>query len=300
MNASPSPPEFLDRWKPEVERALDRLLPPEDEPSGLGAAMRYSVLAGGKRIRPILVLSAYEACGGTDMRVVLEPACALEMFHTYSLVHDDLPAMDDDGLRRGKPTNHVVYGDAMAILAGDALQTLGSEILASRPPGREWAERRSAACREIFDALGWAGMAGGQALDLKGPENDAHRIEDILQIHRMKTGRFLEAALQIGAIFAGAPAAGRRGLAAYGRAVGLAFQVVDDILDVTATTQALGKTAGKDPLQGKATFPAFWGLEGSRLEAERLCREATEALDSLEGDSGDLRALARYIVERGS
>ncbi len=295
----PGPPEFLGRWKPAVEDAVLRLLPPEDEASGLGKAMRYSLMAGGKRIRPILAVAAFEACGGGDGTLILEPASALEMFHTYSLIHDDLPAMDNDDLRRGRPTNHKVFGEAMAILAGDALQSLGAEILAGKPEGEEWSSRRNEVCRTVFDALGWAGMAGGQALDLNAENQADITLDSILRIHRMKTGRILEASLETGAILASADAGQREAILGYGRALGLAFQVVDDILDITATTAELGKTAGKDEKQGKATFPAFWGIEGSRKEAQRLLAEALESL-RIFGDGGrDLEALARYVVERG-
>jgi geranylgeranyl diphosphate synthase type II len=263
--------------------------------------MRYSVMAGGKRLRPILAMAAYEACGGEDAEAVLPAAAALELLHTYSLIHDDLPAMDNDDLRRGRPTSHVVYGEAMAILAGDALQTLGAYLLASEPHGSRWTPRRNRALREVLLAIGSEGMAGGQVLDLQ--ETGASRSsskEILLTIHTLKTGRFLEACLQAGAFWAGAPAPTRRALSRYGSALGLAFQIVDDILDLTQTSEALGKTAGKDSKQGKTTFPALWGLQASRREAERLLSDALRAIADLGPRSQALRELAHFVVKRGA
>lgn len=291
-------PEILRRWKAPIEACLERLLPPGDEPSGLGRAMRYSLMAGGKRIRPALALAAYEACKGEDSRLALEPACALEMFHTYSLIHDDLPAMDDDDLRRGIPTSHKVYGEAVAILAGDALQTLGAEVLATYPEGNRFAARRGEVSRLVFRALGWNGMAGGQALDLSSEGDVQIGLEGLLEIHRRKTGALLEVSLLVGAVLAGAGKKRMAALRAYGENLGLAFQVVDDILDVTASTEVLGKTAGKDPRQGKATFPALWGLEGSRVEARRLLDGALESLAPFKERARDLRELAVFVVDR--
>lgn len=293
-------PSVLHHWKDRIEETLDRLLPSADvEPAELHAAMRHSVLAGGKRIRPVLALAAYEACGGRETEAVLPAACALELLHTYSLVHDDLPAMDDDTLRRGRPTCHVVFGEATAILAGDALQTLGAYLLASEPPGGRWASRRNRVTREVLAALGTAGMAGGQALDLRltgtGESVDGPLLE---RLHRMKTGRFLEACLLAGAYWAGASAAHRKALKRYGEALGLAFQVVDDLLDVTGTDASLGKTAGKDAAQKKATFVAVWGLEGARRAARDLLSGALRALDGFGPECRDLRELARYVVGR--
>jgi geranylgeranyl diphosphate synthase type II len=293
-------PSVLERFHAAIEETLDRLLPsPDVEPAELHAAMRHSVLAGGKRIRPVLALAAYEACGGRETGAVLPAACALELLHTYSLIHDDLPAMDDDTLRRGRPTCHVVFGEATAILAGDALQTMGAYLLAAEPRGTRWAARRNRVSREVLDALGTAGMAGGQALDLRltgtGEAADGPLLE---RIHRMKTGRFLEACLLAGAHWAGAPAARRKALKRYGEALGLAFQVVDDILDATGTDASLGKTAGKDAVQKKATFVALWGLEGARRTARDLLSGALRALDGFGPECQDLRELARYVVGR--
>ncbi len=294
-------PEVFGRWTPRVEEALDRVLPPPSrEPRVLHEAMRYSVMAGGKRIRPILALAAYEACGGTDGQGVLPAAAGLELIHTYSLIHDDLPAMDDDSLRRGKPTSHVVFGEAVAILAGDALQTLGASLLVSEPRGARMASRRVRAAREVLGAIGSEGMAGGQAMDLAETGAGASADKNtLLAIHTLKTGRFLEACLQAGAIWAGAPASARKALRRYGAAVGLAFQIVDDILDLTRSHEELGKTPGKDSAQGKATFPALWGLKEARREADRLLSEALRSVADLGPASQDLRELAHFVVHRG-
>ena len=294
-------PSALVRWVPAIEETLEALLPPKElDPERLHEAMRYSVLAGGKRLRPVMALAAYTACGGKEPEHVLPAAAALELFHTYSLIHDDLPAMDDDTLRRGKPTNHVVFGEAMAILAGDALQTLGAYLLSTYPLGVKWTARRNRASREILDALGSGGMVGGQVLDLEftgsGDKADGGAL---LKIHRLKTGRFLEACLQAGAIWAGARTTIRRAIGEYGRAVGLAFQIVDDILDVTADVQDLGKTPGKDRAQVKATFPAVWGLDASRREARRLLSDALRAVAELGPTNQELRELAHFVVNRG-
>lgn len=293
-------PEVLKRWGPEIERTLDQVLPKaEREPKKLHEAMRYSVMAGGKRLRPILALAAYEACGGRDVDAVLPAAVALELFHTYSLIHDDLPAMDDDALRRGKPTCHVVFGEALAILAGDALQTLGAYLLASEPAGTRWTARRNRASREILWALGSEGMAGGQAMDLEQTGTAGSVSPKILvTIHKRKTGLFLEAALLVGAHWAGAGASQRRALKKYGASLGLAFQIVDDILDETQSADALGKTPGKDAAQGKATFPALWGLEESRREVERLLSDALRVAAEFEPRSRDLRELAHFVAGR--
>ena len=294
-------PAVLERWAGPIEKALDRVLPPlEREPRILHEAMRYSVLAGGKRLRPTLALEAYEACGGREWEAVLPAAAALELFHTYSLIHDDLPAMDDDSLRRGRATSHVVFGEAMAILAGDALQTLGAYLLATEPAGSGWTARRNRALRDVLFALGSEGMAGGQALDLahSGKDRPATRTE-LVKIHTLKTGRFLEACLLAGASWAGADSAKRKALLRYGQSVGLAFQVVDDILDVTRSPEELGKTPGKDEAQKKATFPSVMGLRASKKEAERLLSDALRAVADLGPACQNLRELAHYVVNRG-
>ena len=293
-------PQIIRRWAPEIEGALDVLLPsPNREPKALHEAMRYSVMAGGKRLRPILALAGYEACGGVKTEAVLRAACALELFHTYSLIHDDLPAMDDDDLRRGKPTCHKVYGEALAILAGDALQTLGAYLLSTEPAGSRWAARRGRAAREVLFALGSDGMAGGQAMDLQQTGSGGTvSPKALITIHTLKTGRFLEASLLAGAHWAGASAAHRASLKKYGTSIGLAFQIVDDILDETQSIEALGKTPGKDSAQGKATFPALWGIEESRREVERLLSDALRAAADFEPNSRDLRELAHFVAGR--
>jgi len=293
-------PEALKRWAPILRKTLEEVLPSAEElPNRLHEAMRYSVLAGGKRLRPVLALCAYEACGGTDTNAILPAAAALELLHTYSLIHDDLPSMDNDGLRRGKPTNHVVYGEATAILAGDALQTLGGLLLSSHPEGVQWSDRRNRACRVVFEALGSRGMAGGQVLDLEATGSSTPlSLEELEGIHRLKTGKLLQACLVVGAVWADAPPGLEEALTRYGEALGLAFQITDDILDVTSGSEDLGKTAGKDLSQRKATYPALLGLEESRQRARGLLSEAVEALTPF-GPAGEaLKELARFSVNR--
>ena len=288
---------YLADHKRLVDETLDALLP---EPAGPSKtvleAMRYAVMAGGKRLRPILAMAACEACGGTDDDV-LEPAAAIELIHTYSLIHDDLPAMDDDDLRRGRPTVHRAFGEAEAILAGDALQALAFEILATRPAGVERSERRNEAVRVLAAGAGVSGMVGGQMADLEAERApvDADGLE---WIHRRKTGALLAASAELGAIHAGATDAARSALASYGRALGLAFQIADDILDCTATAEDLGKTPGKDREAGKATYPALHGLDTSRAHAEHLADEALDVLRPHGLLSEPLVALARFAVRR--
>ena len=256
--------------------------------------MRYSVFAGGKRLRPALALLAAEACGA-DPSVALPGACALELVHTYSLVHDDLPAMDDDDLRRGRPTLHRAFDEATAILAGDALLTLAFEIVAReiRP-----AEAAASCVRILAAASGPAGMVGGQMADLEAETRNDATVTALEAIHRRKTGALLRASLAIGAVAAGAPEPIARALDDYGRAAGLAFQVVDDLLDVQGDEAKLGKRVGKDSNLGKWTYPGLLGVAGSREKAEELASQAAAALEPL-GDRGlRLRALARHMVER--
>ncbi len=288
---------YISERRETIDRELDRLLTCSESPAGtLEQAMRYAVIGGGKRLRPILVLEACLACGG-DYRLALAPAAALEMIHTYSLVHDDLPAMDDDDLRRGRATTHKVFGEAMAILAGDSLLTLAFRILASEPAGDRCAAARCRAVALIADRAGMAGMVGGQIADLQaeGKPLEQDRLE---WIHRHKTGALLRGSVELGAILAGA---GNRLIGAmerYGDALGLAFQISDDILDRTGTTADLGKTPGKDQESGKTTYPALLGLEGARAEAERHVETAVAALDDLPCDTSVLAGLARYTVTR--
>ena len=305
--------EWLGARRAMVERALDRMLPsPARCPTVIAEAMRYSVFAGGKRLRPMLVLASAEAVGAraglpTDdpAHLALPAACAVELVHTYSLVHDDLPAMDDDTLRRGRPTAHVVYGEGMAILAGDALLTEAFAILA-REPARaggvsphELAARKLAALQTIADAGGPDGMVGGQAIDLRaaGPGADALDADGLQDMHARKTGALLRASAVAGAMMAGATPPLVEAVRAYGAQIGLAFQIVDDILDVEGASAVLGKTAGKDAAAGKPTYPALYGLDESRRRAAVCLNAALETLRDA-GLEGQLPAIARWVVER--
>ncbi len=277
-----------------VESALGRALPPADEPPArLHAAMRYAALSPGKRLRPFLVYAVGQMLDAPQ-GVLDAPACALELIHAYSLVHDDLPAMDDDDLRRGLPTCHRAYDEATAILVGDALQALAFEVLATAC-GLS-ADTRGDMLATLARAAGSRGMAGGQALDLGaiGHRPDLSALE---AMHRMKTGALIEAAITLGALGGGADEAMRQRLSAYARAIGLAFQVRDDILDLTADSQTLGKTQGKDAADDKPTYVSLLGLDAAVELSHRLCDEAQAALAGL-SRAEPLRALARYIVER--
>jgi len=282
----------------QVEAALSRWVP-FDTPAGLGEAMRYAALDGGKRLRPLLALAASEAVQG-NAEAALRAACAVELIHAYSLVHDDLPCMDNDVLRRGKPTVHVRFGQAQALLAGDALQALAFELLT--PPGRALPQAMQAAlCRLLARAAGARGMAGGQAIDLASVGKPLGEAE-LREMHQLKTGALLQASVRMGAATgARVPAAALAALDDYGAAIGLAFQVVDDILDVTADSAALGKTAGKDAAVGKPTYVSLLGLPASRALAGDLCARAHRALDAsgLPG-ARRLRALADLVVHRKS
>jgi farnesyl diphosphate synthase len=281
-----------------VEAALSRWVGVQ-APVQLGDAMRYAVLDGGKRLRPLLVLAASEAVAG-NAEAALRAACSVELIHAYSLVHDDLPCMDNDVLRRGKPTVHVKFGEADALLAGDALQALAFELLTPDDDGVAPAVQ-ARLCRLLARAAGSEGMAGGQAIDLAsvGLALDEARLREM---HRMKTGALLQGSVEMGAACAPRvePLA-LDGLRAYGGAMGLAFQVVDDILDVTADSATLGKTAGKDAAADKPTYVSLLGLDGARAEARRLLGEALAALgQSGLADTAALHALARMVVERDS
>jgi len=290
--------EYMAAQQKAVEAALDRWVPPTDEnPATMHSAMRYSLFAGGKRIRPLLAIAAAQAV--SDASVGIEScAGALEMIHTYSLIHDDLPALDNDDFRRGRPTCHKVYGDAMAILAGDALLTLAFEVLAKMEYGE--ASMRIELVRELATASGTVGgMIGGQVNDIEGEGKHptAHLLESI---HRAKTGALLRASLRLGAIYAGADDASYAALSCYGEHVGLAFQIVDDILDVEESSEALGKTAGKDAQQHKITFPAVYGLAESRRMAEAECGSAHAVLERFGERATRLHELADLIVQRKS
>ncbi|NQU21900.1 MAG: polyprenyl synthetase family protein [Candidatus Nealsonbacteria bacterium] len=262
-------------------------------PANLLAAIRYSLLAPGKRLRPILVLAAAEACDGS-IDAAMPAACAVEMVHAYSLVHDDLPAMDDDDLRRGQPTCHKQFDEATAILVGDALLTMAFETLAGQvePP-----EVAAACCAALARAAGPCRMVGGQADDVAGPGTDGS-VEQLDWLHRRKTGAMIRVSLKLGALTAGASAMQMEALDRYGDRLGLAFQITDDLLDVTGDDAAAGKRVGKDARQGKLTFPGLLGIDESARRAERLIGEACEALLPLGSGTELLNALARYVLER--
>ena len=290
---------YLEERRVEVDQALQAALPPEDSPPPLiHRAMRYAVLAGGKRLRPILVLAGCEAVGAERARA-LDFACAVECIHTYSLVHDDLPALDDDDLRRGRPTVHKAFDEATAILAGDALLTLAFQIaLGARAAGPELpAHRRLEALRVLVSAIGTAGMIGGQVDDLQatGAPVDERLVRSI---HERKTGALLRSCPVMGGLLGGGGPEALTRLEAYGADVGLAFQIVDDILDIEGTPQVLGKSVGKDQASGKATFPAAVGLDRSRGMAEELAQRAGEAARGLGPAGRPLEALASYVVRR--
>jgi geranylgeranyl pyrophosphate synthase len=291
----------LDALREAVEAALERSLPPESAwPATIHRAARYSLMAGGKRIRPVLVLAAGEAVGGAREEL-LPLACAVEMIHTYSLIHDDLPAMDNDDLRRGKPTSHKVFGEAVAILAGDALLTRAFHLLAEVPPGWDEARlrRRLRAAAILGEACGTTGLIGGQVMDLES-EGKAISAEDLECLHRAKTGALLSACVRGGAVLGGAPEEDLERLERYASAIGLAFQVVDDVLDATETAESLGKTAGKDQAAHKATYVSIHGLGRAREMAAALRAQALEAVAPLGARGALLVAIGRLIVDRHS
>lgn len=310
---------YLDARRRLVDAALARCLP--QSPAVLDEALRYSLLGGGKRLRPLLAIAAAEAVGSNGdeaRRLTMPAACALEMIHTYSLIHDDLPAMDDDSLRRGQPTSHVRFGEGMAILAGDGLLTEAFALLAREPATDDVtiASRKLATLGLIADAAGACGMVGGQAIDLHAARPhtaptaatspastqttaasapfDADTLRDM---HARKTGALIRAAALAGATMAGGNAAQRTAIAAYATDLGLAFQIVDDVLDVEGTADALGKTAGKDAAAGKPTYPALFGLDTSKRLAHEAVERACAALDD-EGIGGRLKEIAAWVVER--
>lgn len=290
--------EYLEARRLRVDEELERLLPgPEEHPPSIHQAMRHSVFAGGKRLRPILCWESGQLFQGEE-KSLLQVGCALELIHTYSLIHDDLPALDNDDLRRGKPTCHRAYGEATAILAGDALLTLAFEVLSR--PGLLPEERNLRIIHEISHAVGTrGGMVGGQVVDLEtaGRKTDPATVE---YIHRAKTGAFLCAAVRSGALCADAPEDGLGRITAYGEKVGLAFQIADDLLDITGSKEQLGKSAGKDDQQQKATYPAVHGVEESRRIASRLVQEACDLLEPYGSRAQRLREIARFLIERNN
>jgi len=289
-------PDYLEARRADIESALASVLPPPpDCPPVVGDAMRYSLTAGGKRLRPVLCLASADAVGG-DRTLAMPAACALELIHTYSLIHDDLPAMDDDTMRRGRPTLHVVAGEGMAILAGDGLLTEAFALMARAPASHEASvqARKLRVIGIIATAAGATGMVGGQALDLVG----AAAAEDLRLLHGKKTGALIRAAATAGAVMGGAddPTVARIDAAAAD--FGLAFQIVDDILDVEGVPAALGKTAGKDAAAGKPTYPALYGVDGARRLATECLERAEEALRGAGLADSHLMAIGRWIVNR--
>jgi len=282
-----------------VDAALERWLPPPTEPpAAIHQAMRYSVFAGGKRLRPMLALFGCEAAGG-KVEDAIPAAVALELIHTYSLVHDDLPAMDDDDFRRGRPTCHKVYGEAIAILTGDALLTHAFQVLTDPTANGVPAARRLQIIAEISAAAGSAGMVGGQTMDIQA-EGTALDPATLLTLHSKKTGALLRASLRVGGLAGGADDVILASLTCYGERLGLAFQIVDDILDIEGNSAEMGKTAGSDLRKHKATYPAVFGLEASRKEATRLLEEARQAVRCLGGRGAVLVALADFVGRRRS
>ena len=287
--------QFLATRTKTVNAALDKFLPSEKtKPATIHKAMRYSLFAGGKRMRPALCLAAAAACGGREADA-LPLACAVECIHTYSLIHDDLPAMDNDDFRRGKPTNHKVFGDGIAVLAGDALLTQAFEI-AARAKGWPRYPHRDLIL-EIAKASGSLQLVAGQVADLEG-EGKKLSVDELRYIHERKTSALLCCSVRLGGMSANCPAAQLKALTDFGYHVGLAFQVIDDILDVTQTSEQLGKTAGKDTRSKKATYPAIVGLEKSRKIAEQLTAKAFAALKAFRGKAIALEALAEFLLKR--
>ena len=286
---------YLAQRKQLVEKALDKSLPIV-YPEKIYEAMRYSLMAGGKRLRPILCLATCELVGGT-LEMAMPTACALEMIHTMSLIHDDLPAMDNDDYRRGKLTNHKVYGDDIAILAGDGLLAYSFEYVASQtknvPP-----QQILRVISQLGRATGAAGLVGGQVVDLESEGNPNISVDTLTFIHTHKTGALLEACVVCGAILAGAQEEEIQNLSRYAKNIGLAFQIVDDILDITATKEQLGKTAGKDLQAQKATYPSIWGLEKSKSQAKQLVEEAIDSLSNYGEKAQPLQAIATFITAR--
>jgi farnesyl diphosphate synthase len=279
-----------------VEAALSTWVP-ADAPAGLGLAMRYGVLDGGKRLRPLLVLAAAQAVDG-QAPVALRAACAVELIHAYSLVHDDMPCMDNDVLRRGKPTVHVQFGQAQAMLAGDAMQALAFELLTPLDEAEIPPALQARLVALLARGAGHSGMAGGQAIDLASVGHALNEAE-LRRMHELKTGALLQASVDMGAACGSATGATRDALSRYGHAIGLAFQVVDDILDVTQDTEVLGKTAGKDQEQSKPTYVSLMGLQGAQRHAHELHEQALQALSaSALPDTQRLRELADLVVRR--
>jgi geranylgeranyl diphosphate synthase type II len=287
--------EYLAQRVAYVDAALERFIPSADmRPATIHKAMRHSIFAGGKRLRPILCMAAGEACGGSKEMATFA-ACAVECLHTYSLIHDDLPCMDDDDLRRGVPTCHVVYGEAMALLAGDALQALAFELVTKTPQTHRHSPGSMAA--ELARTAGSLHLVGGQVADLEG-EGQKLGLADLRYIHESKTAALLTTSVKLGGMSADATADQMQALHDFGMATGLAFQIIDDILDLTQTSEKLGKSAGKDAATDKSTYPALMGLDASREEAHKLTEASHRALDTFGPNGARLRQLADYLLQR--
>jgi geranylgeranyl diphosphate synthase type II len=299
---NPGAPEtlrsYLEAGRARVDKELESILPGAEEyPATIHRAMRHSVFAGGKRLRPILCLEAGRLFGGNE-DALMRLGAALELIHTYSLIHDDLPALDNDDLRRGRPTCHKVFGEAAAILAGDALLTLAFETISAPGPASEF--QRLRVIHELAHAIGTrGGMVGGQVVDLETTRATA-RPETLQYIHSAKTGAFIRTAVRAGGIFAGAPEEDLDRITTYGEKVGLAFQIADDLLDVLGSSESLGKTAGKDGQQQKATYPALYGVEESQRIAARLIGEACKLLQPYGDQGAKLREIALFLITRKS
>ncbi len=305
-NVQKTPPEeatfnlaaYLKERQKLCDTALDQAIP-IIYPETIYEAMRYSLLAGGKRIRPILCLATCEMIGGT-IEMAMPTACAVEMIHTMSLIHDDLPAMDNDDYRRGKLTNHKVYGEDVAILAGDGLLALAFEFVAIQTPQNVKRELVLQVIARLGRALGAAGLVGGQVVDLESEGKSDISLETLNFIHQHKTAALLEACVVCGGIIAGASPEDVQRLTRYAQNIGLAFQIIDDILDITATQEQLGKTAGKDQKAQKVTYPSLWGLEESRLKAQELVKAACAELEPFGERAKSLQAIAHFIISRNN
>jgi geranylgeranyl diphosphate synthase type II len=298
LAVSPRLKAYLQEKRVQVDRTLDRVLPPEDrEPCVIHRSMRYSIFAGGKRLRPILAIAAYRIAGGRQ-DAILVPACALELIHTYSLIHDDLPCMDDDDFRRGRPTNHKVFGEAMAVLAGDALTALAFECLLAEDRKDcfpEGAQLRAA--RAVARAIGTVGLVGGQVMDISNDARDG-RKQTLEETCARKTGALIETSLECGGLLAGADSRVLGALRRYGRGLGLGFQIIDDVLNVTGDPRQMGKAAHSDQARDMVTFASLLGVEGAREEARRWISEAKSGLDFLGDAAWPLLEIADYVVER--
>ncbi len=300
-SADPSPTfkAYLAEQAAVVTNALDKYLPPENmPPKEIHQAIRYSVFAGGKRLRPVLCLAATTAVGG-EARRSLPVACALEMIHTYSLIHDDLPAMDDDDLRRGRPTSHIKFGEGMAVLAGDALLTEAFRLLGAEALNSDgvWRERYISALADIAISSSSQGMVAGQVIDILSEGKDLTH-EELTGMHNLKTGMLLKASVYCGGVMGGASPEQLGALIDYGFSIGLAFQVIDDILDVVGDSEEMGKSAGADAARGKATYVSILGLEEARAEAEALIAKSLSSLSDFDQNADHLRDLAKYIQKR--